>query len=174
MDSLSLLFAHVDIGEIFRLEKRHEGFLRLLLELIVDQVFKCFSRDTLAVTLLAFLVTSVQGLLFLFHFFIFFLGHRLRLIGRFDGELEFHVGAGGNCEGEFKVLIIFNDDPVVSIVVTQLNILVDVVLGSKLLGLGHEGGVVGGEHTLDYRAHLLGAQIETNFYIQLVVRVAVH
>lgn len=46
MDLLSLLSGHLGQGKIIRLQKFIEGFLGLLLELLIYEILKCLARNS--------------------------------------------------------------------------------------------------------------------------------
>ena len=61
-----------------------------------------------------------------------------------DSEDKLHVGSIGNFEGHLHVIFIFNEYPVIAIVILEFDFLwADLVLGSELVGCGDESLVVG-------------------------------
>ena len=71
VDDFGLLDGLLDSGQILRLKELLEDILRLLLQLVVDQVLEGLSGDTLHLLLLALLVTGSSRLLALvLHFLV--------------------------------------------------------------------------------------------------------
>ena len=61
-----------------------------------------------------------------------------------DSEDKLHVGSIGNFEGHLHVIFIFNEYPVIAIVILELDFLwADLMLGSELVCRGDESLVVG-------------------------------
>lgn len=66
VDDFGLLDGLLDSGQILRLKELLEDILRLLLQLVVDQVLQGLSGNTLHLLLLALLVAGSSRLLALF------------------------------------------------------------------------------------------------------------
>ena len=165
MDSLSLLVVHLRSREIIgRSEQLHEHVLCLLVKLVINKVFKGLARHAFATlaTALATAWCTVLHLLIVLHQRGLALGLRRNWglsTSALDLEDEFHGVALSDGEGQLKIVTILDNDPAVSIVVTQMDTLVNTMFGSEGLGLLHEGIEVRGEHALDHRAFVLGREV---------------
>ena len=134
----------------------------LLLELLVDEVLNCLSGNSKFLTL---------GLLDLATFDLFLSSGWERSVGLPDGEDELHTAViASKLEGHLHIVIILNDNPVVTIVVSELDFIgADLVLGSELVGRGDESLVVGCLYTFVDRALALSCEVEGDFDVQALV-----
>jgi hypothetical protein len=125
MDGLSLFSCHVNISEILRLDKSLEEFLGLFLELLVNEVLNGFSFNAKFLHL---------GLLT----FDLFLSLWERSVGLPNGEDQLHAAViASKLEGHLHIVIILNDNPIVTIVISKLDFIgADLVLGGELVGRG--------------------------------------
>ena len=175
MNGLSLLWSHVDVTEVLRLHQLLENVLSLLLELVVDEVLNGFSWNTLL--LLVGLLVALGGWLLhlLIHLHLSGLcgGERADLGGRsgsLDGENDLAVAAASKGESQLDVVVVLNDDPVVTVMVTEIDLLrVNLVLGSEIFGGREQGLEVRGHDTLDYRGLALSCKVEGQFDVQVLI-----
>ena len=149
MDSLSFLSCHVNISEIFRLDKLFEDFSGLLLELLVDEVLNGFSGNS---ELLNLGLLGNLDLLF---------NGREGCVGLPYNKDELYVVAIGKCEGHLHVIVILNDNPIIAIEVLELDILrANFMLSYELVGRGDEGLVIISLYTLKDGAFALGSEVK--------------
>jgi hypothetical protein len=80
---------------------------------------------------------------------------------RLDGEDQLAGAAAVECESQLKIVIVLNDDPIVAVVVTDIDLLwADLMLGSEVFSLSEESLIVGDHDALDDRALALGCEVE--------------
>jgi len=132
-----------------------EDLLSLLLELAIDEVLEGLPRDALDLVILVLLVASSR--LFELHLLVsvhhWGEGAHLGSVNRIDGESQLLGAAQRDSKGQLKIVVILNDDPVVTVVVTEAALCAtDAVVSSQGLGLGHKRVVVSGEDALDHGA----------------------
>ena len=145
MDNLSLLSSHINICEVIRLKELLENFLGLLLELLVDEVLNGLSGNAKLFNL------GLLGTLELFGKGGGWVG-----LGVSDSKDELRVVSICHCEGHLHVILIFNYNPVIAIVILELNFFwADLVFGSELVGGGDEGLEVGCQYLLEDGAFAL-------------------
>lgn len=145
MDNLSLFSSHINISEVIRLNKLIENFFGLLLELLVDEVLNGLSRNAELLNL------GLLGTLELF-------GKRGGWVGLGvpDSKDELHIVSICQCEGHLHVIVIFNDYPVIAIVILELDFSwADLVLRSELVSGGDKRLVVGSQYFLEDGAFAL-------------------
>ena len=78
-----------------------------------------------------------------------------------DSKDELHVVSLSTREGHLHVILVLNDNPVITIVILKLDFLwADRVLGGELVGGGDEGLVVRGLYTFEDGAFALGGEVK--------------
>ena len=151
MDSLSFLSCHVNISEIFRLNKLFEDFSGLFLELLVDEVLNGFSGNSELLNL---------GLLGFGNLDLLF-SRREGCVGLPYNKDELYVVAIGKREGHLHVIVILNDNPIIAIEVLELDFLrANFMLSYELVGRGDEGLVIISLYTLKDGAFALGSEVK--------------
>ena len=175
VDSVKVLSGLLDSGQVIGLKQLLEDISGLLLKLVVDKVLEGLPRDALDLLLLALFLAG-GGLrllvLLLLHLLVFVEDALLgsRLTGGLHSEGKFFGVAHGDGEGQFEVIVVFNDHPAFTVIVAERAVTgIDSVLGGQGLCLGRERGEVGGSHSLNDGALSLCCQVNGQLDVESVV-----